>query len=320
MGRVLGGKSRKEDAVADETDRRDDRDQPAHEAPNDEPEEELVEAESDGEPEARPGRAGARDLADALGQGGGAAELAAEMRKGRPDPGAPGQEATPPPAVSDGPGTRPAGGAESRRRRRAPTGHARAATHLSYKRFAWLPALAMGLICVAVGIYCAVRGLSVDVPEPPGQVLEGPNGRLWVIDAQATDITWEGGEPRGKLEGGWDVVGKLPAERPDFRRYLDQKKVATQWLIFAVAFVPVGAVLAFFGLWMRRDVKLVAAQAAETEAAAAEGAAAGPADVEQTRDRAGDLAFTDGGVAEVVSEPDEEPPDAPEDEAQKPPA
>ncbi len=317
--------------MADEADRRDEgQDDPrADEGTEGLPEaEDVADEPVDAEPlaQARPDRTDPKDLAEALGRDAGGAEtLAAEMRQAQ---SAAGGQAVAPPQPSDGP---PPG---RRTRRRAPAGHARAATHVSFKRVMWLPALLMGLVCVGTGIYSGVGYLSADVPEPPGKVLKGPNGRLWVIDAEATDITWEGGEPRGKLPGGWDAIGKLPVEDRAFERYLVERKAATRWLFFAVAFPPVGLILLGLGLWMRRDVKLVAAREAEAGAAHAEGVRAAEEgvekDIEEARDRAGAAAggelgksgITDAGAAEVVSEPDETPPEderpeenTPEDEA-----
>jgi len=189
----------------------------------------------------------ADEAAKQIADKGGADDLVAQMRQAR----------------SEGAGL-PALGAKPKRRR-PPTGHARAATHLGFKKAMWMPAMLVGAVCLAVGIGSLVTAVLQygSPPELPGQqILYGPDGRAWAIGSDATGIHWENGVPVGSLAGGYEDRGKLASEDRDFARYLAARERATGFLIFGVALLAVGAALVALSLWMRWDVKLVAAAAA----------------------------------------------------------
>jgi len=216
----------------------------------------------------------------------GADELAAQMRQAvesrRPLPtgggAAPGVAEEIARAIQSGVGPKTALAPPQDRR-------ARAATHLKFKKVAWIPALVVGTVCAAFGLGCIVSALTVETEVPEltvGQgkwgpifedergdkyeLVEGPDGRKWFIAQDAEKLEWKDGRPIATQQG-WDLK-VVPAETSHKFRALSAatdraathgERLGAGYLTFGAAFLVVGPVLIFLALWMRRDVRLVAA-------------------------------------------------------------
>ncbi|HUS44945.1 MAG TPA: hypothetical protein VM219_02810 [Phycisphaerae bacterium] len=211
--------------------------------------------------------------------GSGADELVAQMRQAAERSAAPGAAGEIARAIQSGAGPK-APPAPPRDRR------ARAATHLKFKKVAWIPALVVGIVCAAFGLGCIVSALTVE-PEVPelttGQgrwgpifedergdkyeLVEGPDGRKWFIAQDAEKLEWKDGRPIATQQG-WDLK-VVPAETSHkFRAWsaatdraaTHSERLGVGYLIFGAAFLVVGPVLIFLALWMRRDIRLLAAK------------------------------------------------------------
>jgi hypothetical protein len=152
----------------------------------------------------------------------------------------------------------------ARPKRHAPTGHARAATHVGFKKVMWMPALLFGLVCLAAGVLSVVLAAGRYAALPPlnGEVVRGPDGRSWLLEKDRQDTVWRDGVPYS-IVAGFEIRGQSPDdERSDFAEYLSARGRANGYLLFGIAFLVIGPVLLVLAFWMRRDVRLVAALAA----------------------------------------------------------
>ena len=218
---------------------------------------------------------------------GGADELVSQMRAVRDD------RLGAQPVVPPVPGTAPRG-APRRGPTKPQTAVQRAATHLRFKQAMWVPALVVGLLCTLLAVVSLVTGVVkvVAAPDAPAgddlevgavfedergemwKIIAGEDGRKWLVPPQAK-VTWDDGRPVATQDG-FDMPVHAAEESMKFRSRVHYQAAKTQaaehargrgwgYLIFGVGFLVVGPALLGLSLWMRRDVRLVAA---------AEGAAA----------------------------------------------
>lgn len=96
-------------------------------------------------------------------------------------------------------------------KRRAPTGHARAATHVGFKKVMWMPALGFGLVCLAAGILSVVMAVQRYAALPPlsGEVVRGPDGRSWLLEKDRQNTVWRDGVPYS-IVSGFEIRGQSP--------------------------------------------------------------------------------------------------------------
>ena len=142
--------------------------------------------------------------------------------------------------------------------RRAPTGKARAAMHIGFKRMMWIPALAIGLICMVAGAYCFIPKTPAKLPdlgvENPQMVTDG-EGHTWAIPQGATPRPHENGSMWYENTEGYEEQAVSADD------YVKRQKNAAgrQWgfLGFGIGFFAVAGALMFLSLWMWRDVRMV---------------------------------------------------------------
>ena len=152
---------------------------------------------------------------------------------------------------------------QARPKRRPPAPRDRAAHHVGFKKVMWAPALLLGGVCLAAGVLSVVlaAGRYADLPPLNGEVVRGPDGRSWLVEKDRQDLVWREGVPYS-IVAGFEIRGQSPEdERSAFAEHLAARRRARGYLAFGVAFLVIGPVLVVLALWMRRDVKAVAARA-----------------------------------------------------------
>ena len=196
------------------------------------------------------------ELRQELGKPGGAEEMVAQMRAARPQ-GA--QAVVPPPDLASVP-RRPA---KSPRRM---TPHERAAVHLGFKKFAWPPAMALGLVCILFGALCllSLGGIYIwplkAIPRPEGafdnpQIVKNSAGGAWAIPHGAKYSEHDNGMIWYEDESGFEQRAEPAGPLVEFQ---DQDRIRRQgFLKFGIGLSAVGVILAAFALWMWSDVRLV---------------------------------------------------------------
>ena len=249
-------------------------------------------------------RADTEALRSQLG-GGGAADIAKALRgeddtvldagDGEGGPAQSGLEAGAPPAAGSpaatarpGPSAAPfRPGAAGRRpapKKKVLRGHERAAHHLVFKRFIWLPSMFVALACIAVGVGAAVfhihpreiPALMSGKPSPYEQhmaqfreKLKAANiladgfeivehgGRSWAIPQGAENHKTSSGSVYYANEAGFDEPA-VDAEDYVKSQSIETGRV-TGLLSFGVGLIAVGGVLAILSLFALRDVLMVRA-------------------------------------------------------------
>jgi len=220
--------------------------------------------------------------------GGPAGDLVSQMRAVQAERAS----VAPPDAASAGSAMPTAKPAPARAKRARPkNARERAAHHLGAKKVLWIPALAVGALCSALGLVCLVVGpvkllttpsltsgegkwgpVFIDEPykgvEEKWELVQAPDGRWWFIATDAETLQWENGRPR-PTQGGWDLPVRPAEESVKFRRLSAaaeaRASAGKRYLIFGPIFLVIGPVLLALSLWMRRDIRLVAeAEKAET--------------------------------------------------------
>jgi hypothetical protein len=260
----------------------------------------------DAEVAAEKRRADADALREQLG-GGGIADIADALREEGADTG--GQAASGEPAIgaADLAGARPG---RTEPRKKVLRGHERAAHHITFKKAIWLPALLVGIFCLAVGAYCFIPQ-----PDPTYEkhmALFKEELRKGNIPVDGYEIVWHGGEAwaiPGGAEHRKTNTGRVyysnPAgfDEPAVHAEDYAKSQAAEqgrmsgYFMYGVLLVVVGLVLLVLSIFTYRDVRLVrAAQAA---------GGAGPEEAEEAP-----------VTPELVSEPGEASPDEDEPSAE----
>lgn len=232
------------------------------------------------EPDAEANRkAGVAALHEQLGSHAGAAEMAEQMRAVREGQGGAAMAGAPPVVLGPLSGPRPPS-------KRPPTGKARAAHHIGFKRAIWLPSLLVSLVCLGVGVYCFFPGGS----NPYARHLERFQGLL--KDAGITEpeiVTYQDKAwaiPKG-AEHSITSLGKVfyqnvaalgdkapdePAVEADdyVKSQAHQSMQQSKYLWFGFMLLAVGLALGVLSLWAYHDVRVMrgeTAAAPETPAA-----------------------------------------------------
>lgn len=157
---------------------------------------------------------------------------------------------------------------------RPPTGVARAAHHLGFKRMAWKPSLAIALVCIGFAVYCFIPHAPAPIVDVPNeitdqdrtikdpQIVKDNLGRFWAVPQGAKYQQSSSGSVFYLNESDFEEQGILAEDwlrqRNKVQSYRqDQAGRQVMYLVFGVSFVLVGGVLAFLSLWMLHDVRLV---------------------------------------------------------------
>lgn len=220
-------------------------------------------------------------LHEQLGMRGGISEMAEQMR-----------------AVREGKGGAPGAGVLAAelgpRKARPPSkgplkGKARAAHHIGFKRAIWLPSLAIGLVCLALGGYCFFPSISNPYARHDEQ-FRGELKQAGIADFEVIrnqDKAWA--IPRGATHTE-TVTGKVffqnvplygdkapdePAvEADDYVKSRDYESgQRSRYLSFGLGLLAVGLALAVLSLWAFHDVRLMRGDKAPETATPADAAA-----------------------------------------------
>jgi len=170
-------------------------------------------------------------------------------------------------------------------------GHERAAHHIVFKRFIWLPSMLVGLVCIAMGVGGAV--FHIHPREIPALMSGKPNpfeqhmtqfreklkaagipvdgfeivehvGRSWAIPKGAENHKTSSGSVYYANEAGFDEPA-VDAEDYVKSQSIETGRV-TGLLSFGVGLIAVGGVLAILSLFALRDVLMVRAVQRREEA------------------------------------------------------
>ena len=278
-----------------------------------------------------------RGDADALREqlgGGGAADIADALRS--EGVGADGQAAAGAPAI--GTADLPASAASGRTapKKKVLRGHERAAHHIIFKRAIWVPALLVGLVCLAVGVCAGVfRVHPRDIPDLIGgkedlyamhlarfheklnevripvdgyEIVEH-GGEAWAIPKGAEHRKTATGRVYYSNAAGFDEPALLAEDYAMSLAVEQRSQSGLLW--FGVGLTAVGLVLIVLSAITYRDVRLVRAARAEAgaESEEAEGAPPAPALVSEAGEG---LPEAEGGQSAPADEVATPPP--PEDE------
>ncbi|MFO8015005.1 MAG: hypothetical protein R6X20_17085 [Phycisphaerae bacterium] len=253
----------------------------------------------DAEAAAEKRRGDADALREQLG-GGGIADIADALREEGADAG--GQAAAGAPALGAA-DLAAAGPGRTEPKKKVLRGHERAAHHITFKKAIWLPALLVGLFCLAVGAYCFIPQPDPTYEQHMARFEE--ELRKGHIPVDGYEIVWHGGEAWAIPEGaehrktntgrvyysnpaGFDEPA-VHAEDYAKSRAAEEGRMSGYFL-YGVLLVVVGLVLIVLSVFTYRDVRLV-------RAAQAEGGAE-PQEAEEVP-----------VAAEVAPEPEEESPE-----------
>jgi len=142
--------------------------------------------------------------------------------------------------------------------RRAPNGKARAATHIGFKRTMWIPSLAIGLLCAAVGAYCFIPKSPVKLPdlgvEDPQMVTDG-EGHAWAIPQGAVLRPHKNGTMWYENTSGYEERAVSADDYVKRQKHAQGRQRG--FLGFGIGFFAVAGALVFLSLWMWRDVQMV---------------------------------------------------------------
>jgi len=232
-------------------------------------------------------RADADALREQLG-GGGAADIAAALRS--EGIGADGQAAARAQAIgtADLPSTAAPG--RTAPKKKVLRGHERAAHHIAFKRAIWLPALLVGLVCLAVGAYCFIptpdptyekhmarfreKLKDSHIPSDGFEIVEH-GGEAWAIPKGAEHRKTATGRVYYSNAAGFDEPA-VNAEDYAKSHAVEEGRVSGYFL-YGVLLVAVGLVLVVLSVFTYRDVRLVRAARAEAGAEPEEAEEAPPA-------------------------------------------
>lgn len=206
--------------------------------------------------EAAKRKASAAALHDQLGRSGGVAEMQEQMKAIRSEAASGGA----PLKVDLGP--RPA-----RQAPKPPTGVARAAHHISFKRAMWLPALLIGAVCLACAALCMLTMVGVYIYPMRGpqtapelgienpQLVKDAGGHWWAMPQGAKPSP----DSRGKMfyqnAFGYDDEAKNADEY--VRITTANKGSNLGYVYFGAGLAAIGLLLAGLSLWMLSDVRTV---------------------------------------------------------------
>jgi len=219
---------------------------------------------------------------------GGAADIAAALRS--EGIGADGQAAARAQAIgtADLPSTAAPG--RTAPKKKVLRGHERAAHHIAFKRAIWLPALLVGLVCLAVGAYCFIptpdptyekhmarfreKLKDSHIPSDGFEIVEH-GGEAWAIPKGAEHRKTATGRVYYSNAAGFDEPA-VNAEDYAKSHAVEEGRVSGYFL-YGVLLVAVGLVLVVLSVFTYRDVRLVRAARAEAGAEPEEAEEAPPA-------------------------------------------
>jgi len=178
-----------------------------------------------------------------------------------------------------------AGAGASRQRAAKPPmdAYARAAHHLGVKKALRIPALVVGILCVAAAAVGLVTGavklksgsaitvrqgkfgpVFVDERGDERELVFAPDGTAWLIEKDADRLQWEGNKPC-PMAGEFTLKVIQAKTDPNAQRFADDIRAGEYTgvgnLVFGGALLLVGPALLALSLWMWRDVRLVASRA-----------------------------------------------------------
>jgi len=226
----------------------------------------------DAEAVAEKRRGDADALREQLG-GGGIADIAEALRS--EDVGEGGPEASAAPFVGEA-GSPSAAPAAPSPKKKVLRGHERAAHHIAFKRAIWLPALLVGLVCLAVGAYCFVpktdptyekhmarfreKLKEAHIPLDGYQIVEH-GGEAWAVPEGAEHRKTNTGRVYYSNPAGFDEPAVNAEDYAKSQAIEQQSQSGLLW--FGVGLVAVGLVLIVLSAFTYRDVRLVRGGRAE---------------------------------------------------------
>jgi len=278
-----------------------------------------------------------RGDADALREqlgGGGVADIAAALR-GEAEKTGPTAEAdrAPAPPPIDLAALRQRAAAGRKPQKKVLRGHERAAHHITFKRAIWIPALLIGLVCIAVGVLAsvfhihpvwAVKDLLAGEPSAyeahmrlfeeklteAGIPLDGfeiveHGGEAWAVPKGATFTKTAGGQVVYINSAGYQLRAVNAEDYADCQAIRQQGRSGL--VMLGVGLVAVGLALGVLSIITYRDVRIVhaaQAQAAEEEAEEALETPVEPGDVAEKVEETAPTA--EGEHSETEAEPQDE--------------
>jgi len=218
--------------------------------------------------------------------GGGAADIAEALRGEGVGEAGPGEEAAPHVGEAERPAT--AAPSPTAPKKKVLRGHERAAHHITFKRVIWLPALVVGLLCLAVGI-CAgvfrvhpleVPDLIAGKPDPyalhlarfheklqeahipvDGFEIVEHGGELWAVPEGAEHRKTDAGNVYYTNASGFDEPAVNAEDYAKSQAIEQQSQTGLLW--FGIGLAAVGLLLIVLSGITWRDVRLVRAARAE---------------------------------------------------------